>query len=164
MPPASSTQLHDLLTPSTVRVGMEAASKEEVLDQLIGLLADNPAVEDLDKVREAVLQREEMMSTGVGKGLALPHAKTSGVQRTVAAFAITSQPVDFNAIDDEPVRLFFLLVGNEEARSQHIRILSRISRLLNQDAFRERLLRADSAEAVIAIFEEGDLQLVEGYR
>ena len=157
-------KLHKLLTSETIRVDLDVSSKEEVLNHLIGLLADHPAVEDIAQVREAVFRREDMMSTGVGKGIALPHAKTPSVQSSVAAFAISQEPIDFEAIDDKPVRLFFLLIGNEEARSKHIKILSRISRLLNQDAFRERLLQADTVEEVLSIFEQGDVQLVEGLR
>ena len=164
MPTTGIMQLHKLLTPETIRVDLSASSKEEVLNHLTGLLTDHPAVEDIAQVREAVFRREDMMSTGVGKGIALPHAKTPSVQSSVAAFAIMQEPVDFEAIDDKPVRLVFLLVGSEEARSKHIKILSRISRLLNQDTFRKRLLEASTVEDVLAIFEQGDLQLVEGLR
>ena len=161
MPTTGIMQLHKLLTSETIRINLDVSSKEEVLHHLIDLLAGHPAVEDIAQVREAVFRREDMMSTGVGKGIALPHAKTPSVQSTVAAFAITREPVEFEAIDDRPVRLFFLLVGNEEARSNHIKVLSRISRLLNQDAFRERLLQANTVEEVLSIFEQGDFQLVE---
>ncbi len=78
---------------------------------------------------------------------------------TIAAFAITADPVDFGAIDDEKVRLVFLLVGTEASKSEHIKILSRISRLLNRDAFRERLLQARDAEDVLTLLEEGEMQL-----
>lgn len=162
--PTSTTQLHELLTPDTVRLHLEGSTKEAVLNNLIDLLADHPAVIDLEQVRKAVFQREEMMSTGVGKGLALPHAKSPGARDSAAAFAVTDEPVAFNAIDNEPVRLLFLLVGNEEARSQHIKILSRISRLLNQDSFRTRLLQAETVDEVFTLLENGDLQLAKGYR
>ena len=150
---------YKLLTTDTIRVGLPARSKGEVIDALLDVVATHPAVIDPEAMRRAVFEREQVMSTGVGKGLGLPHAKTKAVTATVAAFAITAEPVDFSAIDNEKVRLVFLLVGTEAAKSEHIKILSRISRLLNRDAFRERLLQARDADEVLALLEEGELQL-----
>ena len=156
MPVYSSTEIHSLLTPERIRIHFEGGSKEDVLARLVGLLEDHPAVRDLEKIREAVMQREHVMSTGVGKGLALPHAKTDAVEETVAAFAVSDDPIEFGAIDNEPVHMLFLLVGTEEARSAHIKILSRISRLMNREALRNELLDASSADDVLRLFEEGD--------
>ncbi len=150
---------HQLLTADTVRVGLPGRTKDDVINALLDVVATHPAVIDPEAMRRAVFEREQMMSTGVGKSLGLPHAKTAAVTETIAAFAITADPVDFGAIDDEKVRLVFLLVGTEAAKSEHIKILSRISRLLNRDAFRERLLQARDAEEVLALLEEGELQL-----
>ncbi|AEN73111.1 putative PTS IIA-like nitrogen-regulatory protein PtsN [Rhodothermus marinus SG0.5JP17-172] len=157
----STSQIHQLLVPETIRVGLPGHTKEEVLNHLIDLLRGHPAVRDLEAVRQAVLARERMMSTGVGKGLGLPHAKTPAVTTTVAAFAITAEPVEFDAIDQQPVRLLFLLVGPGAAKSQHIKLLSRISRLMNRDGFRTRLLEARTPEEVLHLFEEGESQLVD---
>lgn len=161
MPATTTLQIHQLLTPETIRVGLPGPTKEDLLNQLVDLLNHHAAVRDLEKVRAAVFQREQVMSTGVGKGLGLPHAKTTGVTETAAAFATTAEPVAFGAIDDEPVRLVFLLVGTEEAKSQHIKILSRISRLMNREAFRQRLLEAKTPDEMLVLFEEGELQLLE---
>jgi len=150
---------HQFLTADTVRVGLPGRTKDDVINALLDVVATHPAVIDPEAMRRAVFEREQMMSTGVGKSLGLPHAKTAAVTETIAAFAITADPVDFGAIDDQKVRLVFLLVGTEAAKSEHIKILSRISRLLNRDAFRERLLQARDAEEVLALLEEGELQL-----
>ena len=162
MPTFSVLEIHQLLTPDTVRVGLGGETKDEAINQLVDLLAGHPAVKDLEAVRAAVFERESVMSTGVGKGLGLPHAKTQAVHENVAAFAVTEEPVPFGAIDGRPVRLLFLLVGTETAKSQHIKILSRISRLMNRDSFRERLLHAGSPEQILRIFGEGEAQLFEG--
>lgn len=153
--------LYQLLTPATVRVGLAAATKEDLINDLVDLLEGQPAVKGLEPIRQAVFARELQMSTGVGKGLALPHAKTAAVRDTVAAFAVTDEPVDYGAIDNQPVRLAFLLVGTEEARSQHIKLLSRVSRLMNRDPFRQRLLQARTPEDVIRAFEEGEASLLD---
>jgi mannitol/fructose-specific phosphotransferase system IIA component (Ntr-type) len=110
-------------------------------------------------VRSAIFEREQMMSTGVGKGLGLPHAKTSAATETVAAFATTAEPVDFGAIDDEPVRLLLLVVGPEEHKSQHVKILGRISRLVSRDGLRERLVNATTPETIIEILRKGEAEL-----
>jgi len=100
-----------------------------------------------------------MMSTGVGKGLGLPHAKTSAATETVAAFATTAEPVEFGAIDDEPIRLLLLLVGPEEHKSRHVKVLGRISRLVSSDPLREQLIAADRPETVIQVLREGEANL-----
>ncbi|GIV61367.1 MAG: PTS sugar transporter subunit IIA [Rhodothermaceae bacterium] len=158
----STTDIHRLLQPETVRVGLPGRTKQEVLDATIDLLHGHPAVRDPEALREAVWARERVMSTGVGKGLALPHAKTPAVTQTIAALAITAEPVDFGAIDDLPVRILFLLVGTEEAKTQHIKVLSRISRLMNRAALREALLAAHDPDEVLRLIEEAEAALMEG--
>ena len=159
MPNNTVPHPHQLLTVDTIRVGLPGQNKDEVINALLDVVATHAAVKDLEAMREAVFARERMMSTGVGKGLGLPHAKTQAVSETLAAFAITAEPVDFGAIDDQKVRLVFLLVGTEAAKSEHIKILSRISRLLNRDAFRTRLLQAKNAAEVLTLLEEGEMEL-----
>lgn len=159
MPTATTADIHQLLRPSTVRIGLPGEDKEEVIDALVDLLRDHDAIDSLQAVREAVFDREAVMSTGVGKMLGLPHAKTAAARETVAAFATTDEPIDFGAIDNEPVRLVFLLVGPETDKSRHIKILGRISRLVSRDAVREQLLEVESPEEVIAILKESEAQL-----
>jgi fructose-specific phosphotransferase system IIA component len=161
MPSTRVLDIHQLLTPETVRVGLPGETKDEVINNLIDLLEEHPAVLDRDEVRRAVFEREQVMSTGVGKGLGLPHAKTQAVTESIAAFAVTAEPVEFGAIDNTEVRLLFLLVGTEAGKSQHIKILSRISRLMNRDAFRQRLLSATGADEILRIFEEGEMDLLD---
>ncbi len=151
--------IHELLSPGTVSVQMKGATKSEILDKMLGLLADHPNVNDFEGVRRAVLGREKVMSTGVGKGLALPHAKTSAVDGIAAAFATTEIPIEYGSIDNLPVRLLFLMVSTEGAKTQHIKILSRISRLMNEEKFRLRLQEANSSEEIIKLFQEGELGL-----
>lgn len=121
---------------------------------MVQLLENHPSVTDAERVLEDILERERMMSTGVGKGLALPHAKTAGVSETVGCFAVTARPIDFDAMDGEPVRLVFMLAGPEAARSKHIKILSHISRLLNRERLRKRILDCDTPADVLALFAE----------
>ena len=160
MPVQSLDGIYSLLAPERIRIHFEGGSKKDVLKRLVELVADHEAVDDAAVVEEAVLQRERVMSTGVGKGLGLPHAKTKAVRETVAAFAVIDEPVEFGAIDSKPVRLLFLLVGPEDARAAHIKILSRISRLMNREAFRTALLNADSSDEVLQLFVEAHKEFV----
>lgn len=155
----TATAIHELLAPECVRVGLPGSDKDTVVNALLDLLEGHPAIGDLDEVRKAVWRREDELSTGVGKGLGLPHAKTSAATGTAAAFAVTEAPVDFAAIDGEPVYLVFLLVGTEAAKSEHIRILSRISRLVSRRSLRERLMQTQTPEEVIEAFAEAERAL-----
>ncbi|MFB6230176.1 MAG: PTS sugar transporter subunit IIA [Salinibacter sp.] len=159
MPTTQTTEVNQLLDPEHVRIRLPGTSKSELIDALVDVLAGDEAIDNLEAVRRAIFEREEKMSTGVGKGLGLPHAKTPAATETVAAFATTGEPVDFGAVDDVPVRLLLLLVGPEEHKSQHVKILGRISRLISRDALRDRLVAAESPETVIETFQEGEREL-----
>lgn len=154
--PAGNDSISELLRPEHIRVGLPGGTKTEVLDAVIDLLDRAPEVHRLETVRNDVWTRESQMSTGVGKGLALPHARSTAVRETAVAVAVTAEPVPFDAIDDQPVRLIFLIVGPEAARTRHIRLLGRISRLMNRDDFRESLLAAQTPEEVMSAFHEAE--------
>ncbi len=149
------------LTPESVAVGLDAADKESFINAVVNLLDGRPEVRDLDEVRRSVLEREWLMSTGVGKGLALPHAKTNAVSGTVAALVVTRSPVPWDAIDGEPVRLVFLLVGVPDAKSEHVKILSRISRIMNRDAVRKQLGEAASSKELLETLRNAEESLLD---
>ncbi|MDA0683696.1 MAG: PTS sugar transporter subunit IIA [Bacteroidetes bacterium] len=152
-------EITQLLELNHLAVGVQASDKVELINSVVDLLAGDPAIKDLEVVRRAVLEREESMSTAVGKGLALPHAKTSSVTGVTVALAITKEPVDFHALDNEPVRIVFLLVGRQDSKSQHVRILSRISRMMNRDENRRLFLEAQSAEELLPRVKEAEARL-----
>jgi len=159
MPTTQTTRINQLLDPKHVRIGLSGTSKTDVIDALVDVLAGHGAISSLEAVRDAIFEREEKMSTGVGKGLGLPHAKTPAASNTVAAFATTDVPVDFGAVDDVPVQILLLLVGPEEHKSQHVKILGRISRLVSRESLRDRLLAAETPETVIKTIREGEATL-----
>lgn len=146
--------IFSLLNTETVLPNLEATDKTEVLDKLVSSLEGKVSNGELEKIREAVFEREKIMSTGVGKGLAIPHGKAAGIEQTYAAFAILKDPVDYEAIDDEPVNMVFLLVGPQASNSLHIKMLSRISRLMNNSEFRSRLQECNTAEEIIEQFKD----------
>lgn len=146
--------LFSLLDEENVLPNLKASHKEEAINALVDSLANKVAPEALEEIRKKVFEREEVMSTGVGKGLAIPHCKTAVVDTNLAAFARLQEPLDFKSIDGEPVRIIFLLVGPESNHSQHIKLLSRISRLMNSTSFHEKLLNSETAEVIIEAFKE----------
>src|SRR6185312_16557899 len=111
-------RLSDYLRPEYVSLGLKADSKEQLLDEMVALAAKNPKVLDPEKVRAAIFEREKIMSTGVGKGFAIPHGKTDAVEDIVLAFAVTSEPIDYASMDNEPVRLVLLLVSRDNLVGQ----------------------------------------------
>ena len=144
----------DLLNENYIIADLKGESKEAVINELIDLFKEDPRVIDLEKVRGAVLEREKIMSTGVGKGFAIPHGKTNAVNDILAAFAKTNRPIEYDSLDGHPVYLVFLLVGKDNLVSKHIKLLSRISRMMNKDEFREKLMKAKSSEEILGIFKK----------
>lgn len=154
--------IYSLLSQETILPQLRVEDKDTLLNKLINLLGGQVNKEQLDSIRKAVFEREEIMSTGVGKGLAIPHGKAAGIDENYASFAILDEPVDYDSIDDKPVQIVFLLVGPESRNSTHIKLLSRISRLMNNNSFREALLSCTSSDEILSHFKEEEEQLFEG--
>src|SRR3990172_12443905 len=144
----------DLLSEKVVRTNLPGSTKNEIINAIIDIAATQDRVLDKERVREAIFEREKIMSTGVGAGFAIPHAKSDAVSDIVAAFAVTAQPIDYQSLDDQPVRIVFLLVGRDNMVGPHIKLLSRISRLMNREEFRKRLLEVQSPPEVLDIFRQ----------
>ena len=106
-------KISDILSTDVIAVNMDGADKEDAIKKIIDLAAKSGKILDLDKVSQTIFEREKLVSTGVGKGFAIPHGKTDSISDVVAAFAITKEPIDFDSIDGEPVRFIFLLIGKE---------------------------------------------------
>ena len=134
--------LTELLTPERIRIPLRARAKEELLRELVQVVTDNDPIEDPDQLLRAVREREAVLSTGIGNGVAIPHGKSAAVPELRMAAGHTLEPVEFDALDGQPVSLFFLLVGPESAAGPHIKALSRISRLVRKDSVRQQLLAA----------------------
>ncbi len=154
-------KVSELLKSEFIISDLKGESKEEIINELIDLFKNDPRVEDIEKVRSAVLDREKVMSTGVGKGFAIPHGKTNAVKEIVGAFGKIKDGIDYDALDGNPVNLVFLLVGKDNLISTHIKLLSRISRLMNKDDFRHRLKEASSADEIVKLFSEEEEHFLE---
>ncbi len=154
-------KVSDLLKVEFIIPHLKGETKQDVINELIDLFKNDPRVEDIEKVRASVLDREKVMSTGVGKGFAIPHGKTNAVKEIIGAFGRVPDGIDYDSLDGSPVQLIFLLVGKDNLISTHIKLLSRISRLMNKDDFRNRLVEAKDAQEIIKLFNEEEEHFLE---
>lgn len=154
-------KVSEILSKEFIIAELESTDKESAINELIDLFRDDPRVEDIEKVRQAVIDRERIMSTGVGKGFAIPHGKTDSIKEILAAFGRKKDGIDYDALDGNPVNLIFLLVGKETMISAHIKLLSRISRMMNKDDFRQRLINAETSEEIMNVFLEEEKSYLE---
>lgn len=138
-------RLSELLTPNRIRVPLQAGDKEGVLRELVAFLlgGNGPGSEE---ILGAILERERQFPTGIGYGVAVPHGKTPALPNLTVVAGTTDRPVAYETIDGEPVRLFFLLAGPESQAGEHVKALSRISRLVRREPVRARLLGARTPE------------------
>ncbi len=154
-------RITDVLNTSSVAVHQHLPTKNDALHFMVDMLRERGGIADVDKVEALILERENIMSTGVGKGFAFPHAKTDAVVQPVGALITLDEPVEYQALDNKPVNIIFMLLGQESAVGTHLRLLSRVSRLMNSDDFRERLLNAASPAEALAIIGEEEMQKLD---
>jgi nitrogen PTS system EIIA component len=147
--------LTELLTPDRIRVPIVAADKPGVLRELTQLLAQRVSV-DAEVLLAAVLERERVLSTGIGHGIAIPHAKSPLLTELLLVSGTSPVGIPFDALDGEPVRLFFLLMGPDSAAGEHVKALSRIARLVRRESVRDALLAADTPAAFHLVLVEAE--------
>lgn len=146
-------KLSELFIETCVKLDLEPSAKDELLRTILRDLDSKGLIKEFELAIRDVLEREKVMSTGIGNGVAIPHAYTDGVDRLVAGFYRTKQGVDFAALDGEKVDLFFIILGPKASRRDHIKVLAKISRLLNHGEFRKELREATAAGDVMAVFK-----------
>ncbi|UCH82771.1 MAG: PTS sugar transporter subunit IIA [Candidatus Latescibacterota bacterium] len=146
-------KLADLFDEQSVVLDLEPTTKDDLLATILEDLDGKSLIENFDQALSDVIEREKVMSTGIGNGVAIPHAYTDGVDRLVAGFYRTRDGVDFAALDGKDVDLFVIILGPKASRRDHIKILARISRLLNNSEFRSELRGAKAADDVMAVFK-----------
>jgi PTS system fructose-specific IIC component len=146
-------RLSDLFGDDSIVLDQAPADKNDLLAAIISDLNSKNKIKDFDQVLRHVIERENVMSTGIGNGVAIPHAYTDGVEKLVAGFYRTGSAVDFSSLDGEPVDLIFVILGPKDSRRDHIKVLAKISRLLNHEEFRSGLRQASSLKAVFDEFK-----------
>ncbi len=149
-------RLSKMIKKSAIQLDLRSATKSEVLIELVDLLCAAYKLKDRNEILEAIIQREEKQSTGVGMGLAVPHAKTPAVGRLYVAFACHRGGIDFDSTDGEKAHLFFILVSPRDVSGPHIKALAHISRLVKHEEFREALLRCREEKSFIKLVREAE--------
>lgn len=146
-------EIADLIAPEGVVAKLRVTSKKQALQELAKRAADMTG-EPERHIFEVLIERERLGTTGVGNGIAIPHGKLPGLDRLYGLFARLERPIDFDAIDEQPVDLICLLLAPETAGADHLKALARVSRLLRDAAVCEKLRGSDKAEAIYALLTE----------
>jgi mannitol/fructose-specific phosphotransferase system IIA component (Ntr-type) len=149
-------QLADILDVRRVKVPLSSRTKEDVLRELVELATSDHGPKVVDAILGAVRERESLLSTGIGSGVAIPHGTTPHIDRLIMAAGVARNPIDFDALDGKPVELFFLLVGPESASGAHVKALSRLSRLLRREGLRRDLRAAASGETFLSVVRSSE--------
>jgi PTS system nitrogen regulatory IIA component len=147
-------KIMDFLSPETLCVPLSAKTKKEVIEDLVDVLIKAGKLTEKKKVIQVLMDREEMGSTGIGQGIAIPHGKTDSVQNLTAAFGVSQSGIPFDALDGEPVHLVFLLVAPEWQAGAHLKALARIAAFLKDKQYRRTLLTAKTPGDVLKVIEE----------
>jgi nitrogen PTS system EIIA component len=144
----------DFITETRIARGLALSSKKRLLEALAGLLASEHPGLNPDAVFERLLERERLGSTGLGHGIALPHARVKEVKEALGAFVSTLEGVDYDAMDGEPVDLAFALLVPESATEEHLQLLAQLAGLFNDPRVRKRLREAESDQTIVRVFAD----------
>ena len=148
----------DFVSQPAIRADLVSDDKETVIRELVAALAGAGAIKsaDVEGIFAAIMKREELGSTGIGRGVAVPHTKHSSVDRLVGTVGVSSEGIDFNSLDGDKVKLFFLLISPPDRPGDHLRALENISRQLRDDTFCRFLKQAKTVEDIQHLLEEAD--------
>ena len=152
----------DLLKPQSIDLNARVKDKAGAIDHLVDLMDKGGHLRDKEGYKQGVLAREQEGSTGIGEGIAIPHSKTAAVKEPGLASMIVRDGVDYESLDDEPANLFFMIAAPAGGADVHLAVLSRLSRMLMDDDFRDALLKADSPEAYLQVIDKAEqVQIAE---
>ncbi|PID24509.1 PTS fructose transporter subunit IIABC [Sporosarcina sp. P7] len=154
-------KITQLLTEDTINLHLQSESKETVLSELIQQLHDAGKLRDKDQFTKDIMHRESQSTTGIGEGIAIPHAKSAAVQTPAIAFGRSLEGVDFDSLDSQPAHLFFMIAASEGANDDHLDALSRLATFLMDTSFRDKILSAQTAADVLQAVNDKESELDE---
>lgn len=151
-------KFQDFVSVGAIRAAMDSNTKEGVIEELVQALVQSEAVdpEQSESIVKAIMQREELGSTGIGRGVAVPHTKHASVERLVGTVGVSSEGVDFDSLDGEKVQLVFLLISPPDRPGDHLRALENITRQLRDDTLCRFLKQSKTAADIQQLLEEAD--------
>ncbi len=147
-------KITDFLDKRCVIIGMRSRTKKEAIKELLTKLKENGFIKDEKEILETVMEREKLGSTGIGQGIAVPHAKSDQIENLVAALGISKTGIDFNSLDGEQVNIVFLVLAPTKSVGLHLKALAKIARLLKDRVFRNALKDAQSPEEIMDLIKE----------
>ncbi len=154
-------KIQDILQKNGILTNLESTDKPEILTQMAKYLATLYDIKDQDHIVRKILDRETEMSTGIGLGIAIPHARVEGVDKVYMVAGRSVKGIEFNAIDEQPVHLLFMMLSPANASSQYTNILSSLSRIMSYEEIRNSLIESDDAEKFLGILSAGENKYVE---
>jgi len=146
--------LKTVITTDTIDLHLKGTTKKEIINELLDILARTGKIQDKQAALNAVMEREEKMSTGMKHGIAIPHGKSAAIQDLVACIGVSENPVDFDALDKEPCRIFIMTLSPVEKTGPHLQFLAEVSLLFKSAEKRKEILNAETPEEVLKIFTE----------
>lgn len=148
----------DFISPKSIKAELKALTKEDAIRELVQSLLDAGDIDagQYDDIVAAIMKREELGSTGIGRGVAVPHTKHPSVQKLVGTVGVSVEGVDFDSLDGEPVQLFFLLISPPERPGDHLRALENISRQLRDETFCRFLKQSKTPKDITQLLQEAD--------
>jgi PTS system fructose-specific IIA component/PTS system nitrogen regulatory IIA component len=148
----------DFIVSDAVKAEIKATDKQDVIREMVQSIVDVGGIkkEDFEGIVKAIIKREELGSTGIGRGIAVPHTKHSGAKRLVGCVAVSADGIDFDSLDCEKVQLFFLLISPPDSPGDHLRALEHITRQLKDDTFCRFLKQSKTREDILSLLEEAD--------
>jgi len=154
-------KIQDILQKNGILTNLEATDKIELLTQMGKYLASLYDIKDQDLIVRKILDREAEMSTGIGYGIAIPHARIDGIDRVYMIAGRSVKGIDFNAIDEQPIHLIFMMLSPSNASSQYTHILSSLSRVMSYEELRNNLIETEDADTFLSTIVNGEDKYVE---
>ncbi len=154
-------KLQELLTKSSIIIDLPEISKNEFLSQMAHFMISLNGLSGADEVAAKILDRESEMSTGIGYGIAIPHARISGIDRLYMVAARSAQGLEFNAIDEQPVHLVFMMISPANTSIEHTQILSSLSRIMSYEEVRTKLLKAEDSDQFLDVITKSENKYIE---
>jgi len=154
-------KIRDLLQKNSVLIDLQAADKTEIVTQMAGHMASIYTLSDGDLIARKILERETQVSTGIGFGIAIPHARVEKTDRVYMVAALSLKGIDFTAIDGQPVHLIFMIISPANSSTDHMQVLSSLSRIMSYEDLRKKLLAAKKPEQFLDLLVKGENKYVE---
>jgi PTS system nitrogen regulatory IIA component len=146
-------ELKNYLLPEFINMDLESRDKKSVLEELAAPLSKHSKIKS-DELVKILLERERLGSTGIGKGIAIPHGKVKGLDKLMIGFGLSRKGVNFESMDDKPVFIFFVIITPEDSTGDHLKVLAKISKILRSDEIRQQIKNASDSEEILDIISE----------